>query len=222
MIGAFAGVSVLSVTTGAAWLPSETRTVVQMVAGAFVGCSLERSDLVRLRGFLKPMALLLLIFLLLNLSVGFLIWACSPLDLVTSLMCAVPGGINDTPIVAASMGANAPDVTIMQLIRQVLGIGVFPIMIEAFDRLRTRQGHPDPGDARSAKSAKRQKSSQQSAASTAAALAVAVIAGGLGKASGIPGLTFTASIVAVATLKLALDFAFIPKIVKKGCQLLAG
>ena len=157
MIGAFFGVSVLSIATGEAWLPTETRTLVQMVAGAFVGCSLERSDLVRLRGFLKPMVLLLAIFLLLNLVVGFLIWATSPLSLATSLMCAVPGGINDTPIVAAAMGANAPDVTIMQLIRQVLGIGVFPIMIEAFDRLRTRQGHPDPGDAKPGEGAKRAK-----------------------------------------------------------------
>lgn len=221
MIGAFAGVSVLSIATGMAWLPTETRTLVQMIAGAFVGCSLERSDLERVRGFLKPMALLLFIFLALNLVVGFLIWATSPLSLVTSLMCAVPGGINDTPIVAAAMGANAPDVTIMQLIRQVLGIGVFPIMIEAFDRLRTRQGHPDPGDAKGSDAA-RVKSKQKSAASTVAALAVAIIAGALGKWSGIPGLTFTASIVAVSILKLAFDFAFIPKIVKKCCQLLAG
>ena len=109
----------------------------------------------------------------LNLAVGLLIWATSPLSLVTSLMCAVPGGTNDTPIVAAAMGANAPDVTIMQLIRQVLGIGVFPIMIEALDRLRARQGHPDPGDARPVEDAKRMKSKQKSAVSTVAALAVA-------------------------------------------------
>lgn len=222
MIGAFAGVSVLSVATGEARLPTETRTLVQVIAGAFVGCSLERSDLKRLRSFLRPMLLLLAIFLLLNLAVGFLIWAASPLSLVTSLMCAVPGGINDTPIVAAAMGANAPAVTIMQLIRQVLGIGVFPIMIEAFDRLRARQGHPDPGDAKAGKDVKREKSKQKSAASTAVALAVAVVAGAFGKPSGVPGLTFTASIIAVSVLKLAFDFAFIPKCVKKGCQLLAG
>ena len=222
MIGAFAGVSVLSVAAGAAWLPAETRTLVQMVAGAFVGCSLERSDIARLRGFLKPMALLLAIFLALNLVVGFLIWATSPLSLVTSLMCAVPGGINDTPIVAAAMGADAPSVAVMQLIRQILGIGAFPLMIEAFDRLQTRRGHPDPADARAGEGAKRVKSKQNSAASTVAALAAAVVAGGLGKLSGVPGLTFTASIVAVSILKLAFDFAFIPKVVKKGCQLLAG
>ena len=211
LIGAFAGVAVMSVATGLAWLPSGTRTAVQIVAGAFVGCSLERSDLARMRGFVKPVLLMLASFLVLNLALGFAIWAASPLDLVTSLMCAVPGGINDTPIVAADMGADAPAVTIMQLIRQVLGIGAFPLMIAAFDRLRTAQGHPDPGNRTSASHAKRAKSKQRSAASTVAALGVAVVAGLLGKATGIPGLTFTASILAVLVLKLAFDFAYLPK-----------
>lgn len=222
LIGAFAGVAVLSMATGLAWLPSGTRTAVQIVAGAFVGCSLERSDLARMRGFVRPVLVMLASFLVLNLALGFAIWAVSPLDLVTSLMCAVPGGINDTPIVAADMGADAPAVTIMQLIRQVLGIGAFPLMIAAFDRLRAAQGHPDPGNRASASDSKRVKSKQRSAASTAAALGAAAIVGLLGKATGIPGLTFTASILAVLVLKLAFDFAYIPKGVKKACQLVAG
>lgn len=222
MIGAFAAVAVLNVSTGLAWLPTGTRTGVQIVAGAFVGCSLERSDLVRMRGFAGPILLMLASFLVLNLVLGFVLWATSPLDLVTSLMCAVPGGINDTPIVAADMGADAPAVTVMQLIRQVLGIGAFPLMIAAFDRLRTAQGHADPGNRTTASDAQRVKSKQKSVASTVAALAIAIVAGLLGKATGVPGLTFTASILAVLVLKLGFDFAFIPKGVKKACQLVAG
>lgn len=223
MIGAFAGVSVFSVVSGMAWLPVETRTLVQMIAGAFVGCSLERSDIARMRKFACPLLLILGTFLALNMVLGFAIWLVSPLDLVTALMCCVPGGINDTPIVAAAMGANAPDVTIMQLIRQVLGIGVFPIMIAAYDKARTRAGHPDEGCIQErGGEEKRVKSKQKSVASTLVCVVVAVAAGALGRISGIPGMTFTASIVAVAVLKLGFDFAFIPKPVKKGCQLLAG
>lgn len=162
-------------------------------------------------------------FLALNLVLGFAMSAVSSMDLRTALMCAVPGGINDTPIVAAAMGANGPDVTVMQLIRQVLGIGAFPIMIAAFDRALDRRGMPDPGTRDTAAAdAKREKSKQRSAISTVVALAVAVAAGVLGRLSGVPGLTFTASIVAVSVLKLAFDFAYIPKWVKKACQLVAG
>lgn len=228
MIGAFAGVAVFSVSTNMAWMPQEVRTLVQMIAGAFVGCSLERSDIARMRTFAKPLMLMLFSFFVLNMVLGFVIWIVSPLDLVTALMCCVPGGINDTPIVAAAMGANAPDVTIMQLIRQVLGIGVFPIMIAAYGRARESAGYPDCSetggrvDGGERTDVKREKSKQKSALSTVVAVLVAVGAGTLGRSSGIPGMTFTASIVAVAILKLGFDFAFIPKTVKKGCQLLAG
>lgn len=223
MIGAFVGVAVLSVATGFVWLPAETRVAVQVIAGAFVGCSIERSDLERLKRFIKPTLLMLSTFLVLNLVLGFIIWAVSPLDLVTALMCAVPGGINDTPIVAADMAADAPAVTIMQLIRQVLGIGIFPLMIAAYDTRRTAKGYPDtPSDKALASDEKRVKSKQKSWLSTVAALGVATLAGLLGKMSGVPGLTFTSAIVAVSILKLAFDFAFIPKWVKKVCQLVAG
>lgn len=223
MIGAFVGVSALSISTGVAWLPTEVRTGVQIVAGAFVGCSLERSDLLRMRGSVRPLLLMLCTFLALNLVLGFAMSAVSSMDLRTALMCAVPGGINDTPIVAAAMGANGPDVIVMQLIRQVLGIGAFPIMIAAFDRALDRRGRPDPGTRDTAAAdAKREKSKQRSATSTVVALAVAVAAGVLGRLSGVPGLTFAASIVAVSVLKLAFDFAYIPKWVKKACQLVAG
>lgn len=223
MIGAFVGVSALSISTGVAWLPTEVRAGVQIVAGAFVGCSLERSDLLRMRGSVRPLLLMLCTFLALNLVLGFAMSAVSSMDLRTALMCAVPGGINDTPIVAAAMGANGPDVTVMQLIRQVLGIGAFPIMIAAFDRALDRRGRPDLGTRDTAAAdAKREKSKQRSATSTVVTLAVAVAAGVLGRLSGVPGLTFTASIVAVSVLKLAFDFAYIPKWVKKACQLVAG
>lgn len=222
MIGAFAGVAVLSVTTDFVWLPDETRTAVQIIAGAFVGCSIERSDLARMRRFILPILVMLISFLALNLILGFIIYSASSLDLVTSLMCAVPGGINDTPIVAADMGANAPAVTIMQLIRQVLGIGIFPVMIASFDRIRAKQGFPDSSNHELLSDEKRIKSKQKSWGATVAAFGVAIVAGALGKMTGISGLTFTASIIAVLILKLVFDFAFIPKWMKKACQLLAG
>lgn len=222
MIGAFAGVACLNTAFGWAWVPSGTSVAVQIVAGAFVGCSMERSDVSRLKSIWKPVALMLGSFLALFLVVGFAIWAASPLDLATSLMCAVPGGVNDTPVVAADMGADAPVVAIMQLVRQVLGIGVFPLMIEAFDRYRTAHGAPGPRGRAHSSSEARVKSAQRSWRALAATLAVAAAAGLAGRASGIPGFTFAAAILGTLVLKLGFDFAYLPKQVKKACQVAAG
>lgn len=223
MVGAFVGVAILNCTTSGAWLPDNTRLAVQVVAGAFVGCSLERSDIRRLRYIGGPVAVMLGACLALMILAGLCIFALSPFDLVTSLMCAVPGGINDIPIVAADMGADAPVVAILQLVRQILGIAILPAIIAAFDRLRENRGHPDTrsGDAIVGASG-RVKSKQKSAASTVAALAVALAGGLIGRATHIPGMTFCFVIVAVTVLKLGFDFAYIPKWLKKVIQVVAG
>jgi len=51
------------------------------------------------------------------------------MDLVTSLMCAIPGGMSDIPIISEEMGADSGKVAVMQFVRMVFGIGVFPSMI---------------------------------------------------------------------------------------------
>lgn len=223
MVGAFVGVAALGCLFQAAWVPSDTRVLVQIIAGAFVGCSVERSDLARLKRIWAPAAVMLAACLILMLAAGACIYFASPLDLKTALMCAVPGGINDTPVVAADMGADAPAVAVLQLVRQVLGIAILPAAIAAFDRLRCRQGSPDERDANvQTSSDKRDKSKQRSVASTVVALAAATCAGAIGRATHVPGMTFTFAIIAVLVLKLGFDFAYIPKWIKKCCQLLAG
>ena len=64
-----------------------------------------------------------------NLLMGFLIHAVTDLDWITSFMCAVPGGMSDTPIIAADMGGNGGKVAVMQFARLLTGIGVFPSLI---------------------------------------------------------------------------------------------
>ena len=223
MIGAFVGVAVLNILTGVAAVPPNTRTAVQIIAGAFVGCSMERSDIIRLRHIARPVLLMLTAFLCLNITLGFAIFVSSPFDLVTSLMCAVPGGINDTPVVAADMGADAPKVAILQLARQILGIGILPLAIDVFDRrLKNRGNEGRRLNEYMVNQEKRVKSKQKSTVALCATVVAVTVAGFLGKASGIPGLTFAAAIVAALLLKLLFDFAWLPKWAKKACQLLAG
>lgn len=223
MVGAFVAVGILGCTTAGAWVPDGTRTGVQIIAGAFVGCSMERSDLRRMKKIGGPVAVMLFACLGLMILAGFVITAFSDLDLRTSLMCAVPGGINDTPVVAADMGADAPSVAILQLVRQVLGIAILPAVIAAFDKRRTQDGSPDVrGENALSSRESRVKSKQKSTASVVVTILVACAAGALGKATHIPGMTFAFSIAAVLVLKLGFDFAFIPKKVKIACQLVAG
>ena len=70
MVGAFVAVALLNCAASGAWVPDGTRTAVQIVAGAFVGCSMERSDLARLRKIGGPVAVMLAACLVLMLAAG--------------------------------------------------------------------------------------------------------------------------------------------------------
>ncbi len=251
LVGAFVGVSAFSVATGSAYLPSDSRIVVQIVAGAFIGCSISRDDVRAIRSIAKPALFMLGWYLVLTFAAGWLIFAVTPLNLPTALMSCVPGGISDVPIVAASMGANAPDVTLLQLLRLLMGIGLLPIAIKLFAKWEARRGVAvaEPGEAASRTGAAVREvppsglvpeigpeasridlpdPALDAPARTrlflmgAATLAIAVVAGLLGRATGIPGMTFTIASACVLAFNLKTGFAFMPKWLKRLTQYLAG
>ena len=143
MVGALLAVSVLSVCTDFAYMPSYARVAAQITAGAFIACTVEKSDLKRLPYIIKPAAILLTGMLILNIAMGFLIHGVTDLDWVTAFMCAVPGGMSDTPIIAADMGGNGGKVAVMQFARLLTCIGLFPSLILAVtkqEKIPQREG----------------------------------------------------------------------------------
>jgi membrane AbrB-like protein len=218
-IGALLGSALLSIFFSAAYTPPQTRLLIQALAGALIGCTMEKSDLKRLPQILKPTCLMLLSFFILNFTAGALIHSTSPLDLITSLMCVIPGGVTDTPIVAADMGADAPKVAVVQLARFILGVAVFPPMILAWDSAR---GKAEKETDESGNTEKRVKSPVKSPWAFVCTMAVAVTFGILGDMLHIPAGAFLFAIIAVLVLKLRFDFAYIPPLAKKCALLLSG
>ena len=74
MVGAIIGVSALSITTASAFMPAEAKLTAQCLAGAFIACSVEKSDLQNLKKIWKPALFLLGAMLGLNLIAGLLIY----------------------------------------------------------------------------------------------------------------------------------------------------
>lgn len=219
MVGAIIGVAALNIFFETTYVPNETKLFVQIIAGAFIGCIMEKSDLNRIPAIVKPTVIMILGFFVLNLFAGLLIHMVSPLDLLTSLMSVVPGGISDTPIIAAATGADAPKVAVMQMARQILGIGIFPALILTYDN---RKKATQKDGERVANTEKRRKSKTKSWQSFVCTLIIATIAGMLGKMTGIPSASFSFPIIAVLILKLVFDFAYIPRWAKKCAQILCG
>jgi membrane AbrB-like protein len=231
MLGAILGAALFNIFSGgAAWVPGQTKLLVQIIAGSFIGLAMERKDLARLPKLFKPMLVMGSGFLILNIIAGFLMAALSPLDLVTSLMSAVPGGVNETPIIAADMGADAPKVAVMQTLRLIFGLGIFPSLIK-WGPMRFGSPAPSPAEpaGKPAPQAPAPKAAPQPeklltfrALRFALTLLAGCAAGILGNRTRIPGMTFVFPIAAVLILKLVFNFAFLPPPLRKIAQVLSG
>lgn len=216
MVGSIVAIAIFNITTNNAYMPYEGRLAAQIIAGAFIGVGIEKGDLVRLKYIFKPALTLLIGMLILNIVSGFLIYFASPLDLVTSLMSAVPGGISDIPIISDEMGAESSTVAIMQFIRLVFGIGIFPSMISKISKSKfyeKEEGH---------EIFKRTVNKVDGIPYLLLTMGVASIFGIIGKISGIPSATLVFAMFSVIILKLTTGKACMPRWMRRFAQLLAG
>lgn len=217
MVGGILAVSLLNITTGMAYMPYSSRLVAQIIAGAFIGVGLEKGDLLRLKYIFKPTVTLLTSLLILNVVSGFLIHYTSQIDLVTSLMCAVPGGISDIPIISEDMGADSSKVVILQFLRLVFGICIFPSMINKISRL----GYYKQPDEREIHKRNVQCKSNDNF-NLLLTIIVASAFGFIGKLSNIPSAVLVFSMFSVIVLNLTTGKAYMPKWMRRFAQVLSG
>ena len=214
MIGAVIGACLLGVTTGQANMPGPAKTIAQIIAGAFIGSGITRDDIRQMKTVIKPALILIPSLLVINIVAGLLIYHVSNLDLMTSLMCCVPGGLSDIPMIAADMGADPSVVMTMQFIRMALGIGCFPLMI------RFVTGDEDAEKTAVIKIKKKQQIKVHYVLLT---FVVAAVCGLIGKASPMPSGTMGfATLGSIVFACACPGKAQMPRILRKCAQLLSG
>ncbi len=226
IVGAIIGVAALNITFEAASFPGLARTVAQITAGSFIGCSVSREDMKNLPRILKPLGILIAGYLILNLGAGFLVCTISQMDLLTSLMCCVPGGMSDMPIIAADLGAKVPYVAVLQFVRMAVGVGCFPLIISKVVGTKATvpaeapqaPASPAPSEAPTAKA----PAGDKGPGVILLTMVVGCIFGFLGKSLGIPAGTILFSTVSVLVFKLVWGRAFVPRWLKRVAQILTG
>lgn len=211
MIGAVIGACLLGVTTGISEMPKAAKITAQIIAGGFIGSGVSRQELHEMKTVARPAAILLPYLLIVNVIAGVLIYLVSPLDLITALLCCTPGGINDIPMIAADLGADASKVLIMQFIRFMMGIALFPALI----RLQT-------GSVSGKEDVIKRTEEKPKWLPVLLTLIVAAGFGLLGNASPIPSGTMAFSVLGSILFKFIYPKAQVPRTVRKVAQCLAG
>ncbi|MGI6169950.1 MAG: AbrB family transcriptional regulator [Christensenellales bacterium] len=217
IVGAVFISALMNVIFQAGYMPLEARVIAQIIAGAYIACSVNVVELKQVKKIIKPSCYLLGGLFSTNLIVGFIVYQITDIDLLTALFAAIPGGLSNVPLIAADVGADMAMVATIQIFRLMGCLAVMPILITIFHNRETVASSPEPQH--SPKLSKRAPIPPKVVVIT---LVIAVAGGLIGRASGIPAGTMLFALVAVLCLKLWTPFAGMPLWLRRTTQVLSG
>ena len=130
IIGAMVLSIVYSIVFGKAVFPIKIRPYQQILAGAYIGVSIDKQTIASLDILFVPALIMFVGILVFVFGLSYIIHKVTKLDFVTSLLACTPGGITEMSLLAEDFGADTPKIAIMQTCRLVLVILLFPSMIQ--------------------------------------------------------------------------------------------
>lgn len=215
LIGAVIASAALTAGLRLGGVPPISKHIAQVVAGVFIGCSASRDDFRQLRTFYKPVIMITCSLLLVNLAVGGLLFLTGYSDLLTCLVCAVPGGISDVTLIAVDFGTDASKVLLIHFCRLVVGVAVFPTVVQ-------RITPPMPQGEGASAARKKGRLDRRGWARLLAALAVSAAGAWLGNRLGVPAASILFPLFITFALNLS-GFAIpFPSWLRQAAQVVSG
>lgn len=215
LIGAVIASAVLSAGFHAGYVPGMTKHIAQVIAGTFIGCSAKREDFRQLRTFWKPVILITCSLLLVNITIGFLLSFAGYSELLTCLVCAIPGGIAETTLIAADFGADPSKVLVIHFCRLIVGLAIFPLVVERFTP-------PIPGAAAERERSGEPLDKRKNTLRLLAALAVASASAWVGNLLDIPAAMILCSLLSTFLLNVSGFTVRFPHGLRRAAQVLSG
>ena len=120
------GVSFTKIKYGIGFIPFRCKQAAQMLSGAFIGSKITMGTVKLIISMWYNAILVLVIFIPACLLLGYALHKWRKLDLLTALFCSAPAGASDMALIASDVGADGPNVAILQIIRMLGVIAFFP------------------------------------------------------------------------------------------------
>ncbi len=213
VIGAIIGTVLLNLVLGLAYMPVFCKVLAQACSGAFIACSVHKEELKGLKSYVKQAVWLIAGYALMFLIIGTVLYRFTSLDKLTSYMSVVPGGLSDVSVIAEDLGANMAVVIILQFIRLLVGLLIYPFLIVLLtkgEQQPVAEEHPPA------------QQTDKQAVALIKTFALALGCGVLGWISGIPAGTLLFSLVSVSIWNLLTGHAYMSLNLRRGTQALAG
>ncbi len=130
MIGSMISVGLYNVFVGKGYVPSNFKTVAQIVIGCIIGLNFTMDSILGLKKLIIPSIILVIGLTTLSIVLGLILYKTTGLDLPTALFSSAPGGLTDMVIMSESFNAQTHIVALLHLIRLTTVLTVLPLVIK--------------------------------------------------------------------------------------------
>jgi len=134
MLGALVFSATWNLTVGYTFFPYQLRIATQILAGTYLGLSINKENLFSIRTLLKPISIILTLLFVNTIVMGYLVHRFFGIDLVTAMYSFAPGGVAEIAIIADSLGADAGMITAMQLLRLITAFTFYPFLFKLLEK----------------------------------------------------------------------------------------
>lgn len=131
MLGSMLAVGISNIFFSYAQFSRPIKIIGVALSGAYVGLQIKKRDIKNIKIMIKPFLLLIFLLTINTFLTGTIIHFVCGIDYLTALLSCVAGGATDMSIVAMDLNADSGTVAMMQTLRLVGTLLLFPYWITA-------------------------------------------------------------------------------------------
>lgn len=154
MIGSLIAVGAVNVIFHISFMPRTLKIFTQSVAGAMIGIQFKKSDIKNMKHMIKPILLIMVLYTVNTFICGTVIHYIANIDLLSSWLSCVSGGVTDISLIAMDLDADLASIVFLQSARLIFTLGCFPYWIKflsgrfgnKFDKIENTETHGEDED----------------------------------------------------------------------------
>lgn len=112
-----------------AFLPVWMKRTAQVLSGCYVGCSVTLQDVLELKNLVVPVLILLAGYFINCYVCGKLMAKWCGMSRREAMLATTPAGASDMALISADLGVSSPDLVVLQVVRLLTAISVFPQLV---------------------------------------------------------------------------------------------
>lgn len=222
MVGSMIAVAIFNVAFDFAYFPRDLKIMTQIISGLFIGCKITKYELSSLRKSIKPAIMNMILIISCCLGMGVLLYFFTDYSLATCTFATAPGSMVDMSIISMDMGADTSVVSVLQLVRLVTILCLFPTIFKKIIQFVEKKCPNKKNTSSDELTMPEHIYASHTKTNICFTLFIAIICGIIGYSIGIPAGALIFSMLGVSLQNIFTNTAYMPFRLKQFAQVCAG